>query len=213
MYSWGTSPRSLCGWLGTVANAKGMNAGHGGMTNHRKIIAAASLLVTLAVAPALPATAGAGPLLSGYGGPGQGSQAILGSALLNGGSGGGGSAGSSAAAPGANAAPGQPVEAEARASSSSSTPPARAKSAHHARPAPSRAKSAADASKNASGAYIVAKRASDQPFLALSEGDVLGAIAVLAALVLTGFVTRHLARRDAGTGPPKGVTRRSRANG
>jgi hypothetical protein len=181
------------------------------MTNHRKIIAAASLLVTFAAAPA---SAGAGPLLSGYGGPGQGSQAILGSALLNGGKGGGGSAapsaGSSAAA---NASAGQPAEAGAPASSSSSTSRTGAKPVHHKHPAPSSGKSPAGSSNDASGAYIVARRASAQPFLALSEGDVLGAIAVLAALVMTGLVTRKLARRDAGPGPTKGVTRRSRANG
>jgi hypothetical protein len=46
----------------------------------------------VAVAAAcLPAGAQANPLLSGYGGPGQGNQAILGAALLNGRGGGGGS--------------------------------------------------------------------------------------------------------------------------
>jgi hypothetical protein len=180
------------------------------MTNHRKIISAASLLVTLAIAPT---AAVAGPLLSGYGGPGQGSQAILGSALLNGGKGGGGSAGpSSAASAAGNASAGQPVEAGAPASSSS-TPRTSAKPVRHKPPASSSAQTPAGTSKDASGPYIVTSRASDQPFLALSEGDVLGAIAVLAALVLTGFVTWQLARRDAKTGPPKGVRRRSRANG
>jgi hypothetical protein len=48
-------------------------------------------------AMAFPTAAVAGPLLSGYGGPGQGSQAILGSTLLNGPSGGGGPSGSEAA--------------------------------------------------------------------------------------------------------------------
>jgi hypothetical protein len=48
-------------------------------------------------AVAAPGGAVASPLLSGYGGPGQGPEAILGSTLLNGASGGGGSAGSGAA--------------------------------------------------------------------------------------------------------------------
>lgn len=57
-------------------------------------------LLALGISGLVPAAAGAGPLLSGYGGPGQGNQAILGSALLNGpsgkgGSGGGGSTGAS----------------------------------------------------------------------------------------------------------------------
>jgi hypothetical protein len=41
----------------------------------------------VAVAAAMPAAASAGSLLSGYGGPGAGNQAILGSSLLNGGGG------------------------------------------------------------------------------------------------------------------------------
>lgn len=57
------------------------------MTSHRKI---GSLLLAAALALATPVAASANPLLSGYGGPGQGSQAILGSAIVGGGSGGGG---------------------------------------------------------------------------------------------------------------------------
>ena len=67
----------------------------GGMTSHRTIL---SILTLLAVASAaLPSAAAASSLLGGYGGPGEGNQAILGSALLNGtgGGSGGGSAGSS----------------------------------------------------------------------------------------------------------------------
>lgn len=48
---------------------------------------------TLALAVAAPAGAQASSLLSGYGGPGTGSQAILGAALIGGGSSGGGSSG------------------------------------------------------------------------------------------------------------------------
>ncbi len=48
----------------------------------------------LAVAAVLPGSALASPLLSGYGGPGQGNQALLGSTLINGPKGGGGSSGS-----------------------------------------------------------------------------------------------------------------------
>jgi hypothetical protein len=49
----------------------------------------------LALAAAMPAAAVASSLLSGYGGPGQGNQAILGAALVNGPRGGGGSGSSS----------------------------------------------------------------------------------------------------------------------
>jgi hypothetical protein len=61
------------------------------MKSHRIII---YIGVLLAVAVALPGSALASPLLSGYGGPGQGNQALLGSALVNGPKGGGGSSGS-----------------------------------------------------------------------------------------------------------------------
>jgi hypothetical protein len=69
----------------------------GGMTSHRTILSILTLLVVASAA--LPSAAAASSLLGGYGGPGEGNQAILGSALLNGtgGGSGGGSAGSSAA--------------------------------------------------------------------------------------------------------------------
>jgi hypothetical protein len=65
------------------------------MTSHRTISLTTALLAALmAVAPSC---ASANSLLSGYGGPGAGNQAILGSALIGGGgaAGGGGSSGSS----------------------------------------------------------------------------------------------------------------------
>jgi hypothetical protein len=61
------------------------------MRSHRIIIYIGALL---AVAAVLPGSALASPLLSGYGGPGQGNQALLGSTLINGPKGGGGSSGS-----------------------------------------------------------------------------------------------------------------------
>jgi hypothetical protein len=64
------------------------------MKSHRIVIQA---LVFLAATVALPAPALASSLLSGYGGPGQGNQAVLGSALVNGPKGGGGSGGSGSA--------------------------------------------------------------------------------------------------------------------
>ena len=71
------------------------------MNRHINVIQIVGLSVAALVAP--PGIAVANPLLSGYGGPGQGSQAILGSALGNGppggGGGGGGAYGSGSAAP------------------------------------------------------------------------------------------------------------------
>src|SRR5579863_3764035 len=57
----------------------------GTMKRHATIVPTFALVAALGVC--VPATAGASaPLLSGYGGPGTGSQAILGSTLLGGGS-------------------------------------------------------------------------------------------------------------------------------
>jgi hypothetical protein len=61
------------------------------MKTQRKIIFIGGLMLALAVA--WPAPSFASSLLSGYGGPGQGNQAILGSALVNGSRGGGGGTG------------------------------------------------------------------------------------------------------------------------
>jgi hypothetical protein len=60
------------------------------MRIHRAIALAITLLVTLT---GTASAADSNLLLSGYGGPGQGNQAILGSALLNGGRNGGGGSG------------------------------------------------------------------------------------------------------------------------
>jgi hypothetical protein len=63
------------------------------MRTKRRTIPTGSIAfaATVAIAAATPSLATAGPLLSGYGGPGQGNQVILGSTLL-GGPGGGSSA-------------------------------------------------------------------------------------------------------------------------
>ena len=65
------------------------------MTRHRTIILIVGSLAAFAGASSDAALASS--LLSGYGGPGQGNQALLGSAMLNGG-GGGGSTGAAASA-------------------------------------------------------------------------------------------------------------------
>jgi hypothetical protein len=63
------------------------------MRTDRKIVLFTGVAVVFALA--LPAFAAAGSLLSGYGGPGQGSQQLLGSTLIGASSGGGGSGGGS----------------------------------------------------------------------------------------------------------------------
>jgi hypothetical protein len=70
------------------------------MTSHRTIFLTLTLLAALvAVAPS---SAFAGPLLSGYGGPGEGNQAILGSTLIGGAGGGSGSSGGSSGSDGSS---------------------------------------------------------------------------------------------------------------
>ena len=54
------------------------------MRSRRIITSAIACIAALSAAAAMPVAAPAGSLLSGYGGPGQGSQVILGSSLVNG---------------------------------------------------------------------------------------------------------------------------------
>jgi hypothetical protein len=70
------------------------------MTSHRTISSTLTLLAVLATVA--PSSAFAGPLLSGYGGPGEGNQAILGSTLIGGAGGGSGSSGGSSGSDGSS---------------------------------------------------------------------------------------------------------------
>jgi hypothetical protein len=158
-------------------------------------------LLALAVSVAGPGTAAASSLLSGYGGPGQGNQEILGSALLPASSGGGGGGGSS--------------------SSQGSVAPEAAVSEHGA-PAPSAIeKSAAGGSESGGRAHRAgrsgsasspasrsSKRHTETPAaklppaadigsqaLGLSGADVLEMLLALAALAVTATLTARLTRR------------------
>ncbi|HEY1834670.1 MAG TPA: hypothetical protein VGG08_09555, partial [Solirubrobacteraceae bacterium] len=99
------------------------------MRSHRKTTPIAAVL-TLALAALAPSAASANPLLSGYGGPGQGDQAIIGAALVNGpgqgGSGGGGGGGGGEAPAGSVS-----LEASPSVAPASGTTPSRTK-AHRA---------------------------------------------------------------------------------
>jgi hypothetical protein len=162
------------------------------MTGNRAIITTVALLASMVSAG--PA-ASANPLLSGYGGPGEGNQAILGSTLLDGPSqGGGGSVGSAGAAGSgglASAGADAGLAAAAPAHLSSSV-------AHHDR-------TAADGSGTASGEGSQTRIAgSGSPVsqatvvgaqtLGLSADDVLYMLLALGALAITGVLTRRLAR-------------------
>jgi hypothetical protein len=163
------------------------------MTRSRTITTTVTLTL-LAFALSAPAFAGANPLLSGYGGPGEGSQAILGSALLNGPSGGGGgSAGSVAAAAGgglASAGAGGGLAAVSReAASAAGQGRGIADAARPASDTGSKTYVAASSSPASQAAVAGA------PALGLSREDLLYILMALGALVVTGELTRRLARR------------------
>jgi hypothetical protein len=167
------------------------------MTCCRATATIATLIVAGAWAAAPAAVAG-GPLLSGYGGPGEGNQAILGSTLLGGarsGEGGsGGPGGPSGGAEGIAAAPASGSSAAGRSSRD-----AGGADGHGGRGASSGGRPAGDGSGAASVGARSGPAASltdtgDAQTLGLSSGDVLYIIVALGALAATGALTGRLAR-------------------
>lgn len=164
------------------------------MKIHSTITSILALLATLSAA--VPAAAPASPLLSGYGGPGQGNQAILGSALLNG-SGGGGSAGTGASPVTIGRAIGTPNRA---------TTPGRATAGGPSKQATGAAPRGTDGEGagrdgHASGAASNAYPRSEQRGAALPSGtlglsgeDLLYMFLALATLVFAGLLTWRLTR-------------------
>jgi hypothetical protein len=161
------------------------------MTSQRTISLTLALLAVLV--GAAPSCAFANPLLSGYGGPGAGSQAILGSTLVGGAGGGGGSAGgTSGGSPGSSAGGAAPtgssgsrVRAGGRAADAGSG----------SRRASGKASAAAaraypfSSARNASQAASAATET-----LGISGEDVAYIFLALGALAFTGVLTRRLAR-------------------
>jgi len=172
------------------------------MTSHRTISLTLTLLAVLMTGG--PSSAQASSLLSGYGGPGEGNQMILGSALVGGGGDGGSSSGASgsagSAAPGTgnvgtragrgNVAPGG-------SSGRGSTPGGGAGRA--AGGAAGSRGGKGEAADGAVRAYPVVSGEA-QPTtgptetLGLSDGDLGYALLALGALVFIGVLTRRLAR-------------------
>ncbi len=180
-------------------------------------------LLALAVLGAAPTVASAGPLLSGYGGPGQGNQAILGSAVVNGGSGGGHSgsggstgagghsstgsssagvdaAGAGTAAPSAGTAPRAATGASAGAKGG-----APAAASHNGRKQANRQLAGSSGTGSAASAGFSTSSASrggagGGQTLGLSGADLLYILLAFGALVFTGVITRRLAREPGGPG-------------
>jgi hypothetical protein len=159
------------------------------------------IVALLGLAAIWPAAAMASPLLGGYGGPGQGSQAILGSALFNGGGPGGGSG----AAPSAATSGGAPLAAPSGASGSTRAAAPAGSRARHRSASPGRTSRQAPAAANVAEAYAALERGASRPsaFLGLSGDDLLYILLGLAALAFTGMATSRIAR-GGGPGEPAG---------
>jgi hypothetical protein len=184
--------------------------GREGMTTHQRITSI--FLFAALVAAALPGTAAANSLLSGYGGPGEGNQAILGSALVNGPKGGGGSGGSAVVSPTSGSQ-------SSRAQSGETAPPRTHKSGRGSKGSTGRRGSGARATKTAHGTasqaaqrdsviYPAASRevtAGGSRALGLSGADFVYIILALGVLALTGFLTVRLTRTSATTRGPTGT--------
>jgi hypothetical protein len=170
------------------------------MRSHRRTITVMLVGLTSLVTPAV---AQAGSLLSGYGGPGQGNQAILGAALLNtpsGGSGGGGSSGSSAVTP---ASLGASTSAATGASGGQAGSSAGAGGSHSSSHRSAKAPIAAGGSSvsairaySATSGLGASEAAVSSPTLGITAADLTYMLLVLGGLALTGAVTRQLSRRQ-----------------
>ncbi len=191
-----------------VAGAKEGNPRQGRMTSHRRIVLTGAIAAALMIGT--PTLAAASPLLSGYGGPGQGSQQILGAALLGGGSGGAsGGGGSTGGKPGGSSGSSRYGERSAESESSGTGAPGANVTKGGGGTAPrhagggssSRGTGAGEASGAGASAYPAApaEQASvatpvGAQTLGLSGDDLLLVVLALAALAFTGFLTRQLAR-------------------
>lgn len=154
------------------------------MGKQRSIIVVAALLGLAGTST--PAVA-AGPALSGYGGPGEGNQAILGSALLN--TPRGGSSGGPPAATGP--APAVSSEPGGSGTTTHATPPG--SSTHRAaRPTGRQTTTAADPD----AIYAQLERRASEPsgMLGLTGEDIVYVLIGLGVLALGALFTRRIAR-------------------
>jgi hypothetical protein len=163
------------------------------MKSNGAITATVTLLaLALAVSPA-----SANPLLSGYGGPGEGNQAILGSALLNGPSGGGsGSAGSGGSAAGGGLASARGGSGLASAGGSGQAPSAAGRGRRAAGVARTASGSNGSQTQTATPSSAASHAAvPGAQTLGISGADLLDIMVALGVLLATGALTRRLAYR------------------
>jgi hypothetical protein len=160
------------------------------------------IAVLLALAALVPASAPASSLLSGYGGPGQGNQAILGSALLNGPSGGGG--GSAGGVPSVASSTSNGAGASERGGAGAGPRGHRHAAVGHAKQGSGAGTGASESAPRTYQRYAQTgssqSAAADSGALGLSGSDYLLVLLALAALFFTGLLTRGLTR----AGGPRG---------
>jgi hypothetical protein len=170
------------------------------MRSHRKTTPIAAVL-TLALVALVPSAADANPLLSGYGGPGQGDQAIIGAALVNGPGQGGSSGGGGGEAPTGAVNLEAPSASTTPSSSSSTANGHRAAGAHrHRSGAAQTRRSASPAASSQAATSTTAlppasTEASSGGTLGLSGSDLLYVLLAIGGLVVAAVATRQLAGR------------------
>lgn len=180
------------------------------MTRHRTIILIVGCLVAFGTAPSDAALASS--LLSGYGGPGQGNQAILGSALLNRPGGGSGGGGSGSSGSGSGEESGSLASGADSSTSSSEAASSGARSSTRSGAGRKTSSSAADAGRGSqtprsaaasasppsiADVYAAAERgrpAPSTPAFGLSGADLLLIVLALGMLALIGLLSRRLTR-------------------
>ncbi len=164
------------------------------MASHRSIapVVATALLAVSAAAPGL---ASANPLLSGYGGPGTGSQAILGAALLNGPpSSGGGEGGSSGGGGSAVSSAGSAAGGASGVTSSGGSSSSSARSGRHAGTGSRSERRTSTGPSSGPAAIVTVRPARASGALVLPGSDLLYILVVGGVLALTGVLTRQLMR-------------------
>ena len=173
------------------------------MSRHR-LTTIVALSVLAACCASTPAAGASSTLLSGYGGPGQGNQAILGSTLIGGGGSSGGSGGQGAASQAA------PASIEATSPSSSAGKGAGgasgSSSGTHTTPG-GRVRHGAAAAPAGIGtiAAVQDTRSVSAPALGLGGKDIALIVLAFAVLALTAFVTVLLTRQAAAEGSGRGA--------
>lgn len=172
------------------------------MRSRRSITGAIACIAALSAA--MPAAAPASSLLSGYGGPGQGSQVILGSSLVNGPpKGGGGSQGGGGSTGAGESSTAVTGGLGTRAGSGSKAPTGsvahKPASGGHGKKAKGRAVGGSSSgSRSSRGEAAVRPAAAGSETLGVSGMDLVYILAGLGALILTAVLTKRIAH----TSPP-----------